>query len=135
MTPWYNDPVTFIAAWLRGVLTGWGLASGAVDVILTVLGAGILALLAMLWVIFLIWYERKLLGRIYLHSLGDVQAGSGSKDVLKRAIERYDGEVAHAARALIVHSRYTARELERVVPNTPIGGIAHIAHRADELGQ
>ncbi len=64
MTPWYHDPVNFIAAWLRGVLLGWGLASSAVDVILTILGAGIVALLAMLWVIFLIWYERKIIGRI-----------------------------------------------------------------------
>jgi len=34
--------------------------------------------------------SHKLLGRIYLHSLGDVQGGSGSKDVLKRAIEQYE---------------------------------------------
>jgi NADH-quinone oxidoreductase subunit H len=64
MTPWYNDPVNFIAEWLRTVLTGWGLAPGAVEFILTLLGAGTVALLAMLWVIFLIWYERKIIGRI-----------------------------------------------------------------------
>ena len=64
MTPWYQDPVNFIAEWLRALLTSWGLAPEAVNVILTVLGAGILALLGMLWVIFLIWYERKLIGRI-----------------------------------------------------------------------
>lgn len=64
MTPWYQDPVNFIAAWLRTVLTGWGLAPDAVNFIMTVLGAGILALVGMLWVIFLIWYERKLIGRI-----------------------------------------------------------------------
>ena len=64
MTPWYQDPVNFIAAWLRGLLTGWGLAPEAVNLILTILGAGTIALLAMLWVIFLIWYERKLIGRI-----------------------------------------------------------------------
>src|SRR6266496_2546291 len=34
--------------------------------------------------------SHKLLGRIYLHSLGDVQGGSGSKDVLKKAIEQYE---------------------------------------------
>jgi tetratricopeptide (TPR) repeat protein len=33
---------------------------------------------------------HKLLGRIYLRSLGDVQSGSGSQDVLKRAIEQYE---------------------------------------------
>ena len=34
--------------------------------------------------------SHKLLGRIYLHSLGDVQGNTGSKDVLKRAIEQYE---------------------------------------------
>lgn len=33
---------------------------------------------------------HKLLGRIYLRSLGDIQAGNGSQDVLKRAIEQYE---------------------------------------------
>jgi tetratricopeptide (TPR) repeat protein len=33
---------------------------------------------------------RKLLGRIYLRSLGDMQAGSGSQSVLKLAIEQYE---------------------------------------------
>jgi tetratricopeptide (TPR) repeat protein len=33
---------------------------------------------------------RRLLGRIYLRSLGDMQAGTQSQDVLKRAIEQYE---------------------------------------------
>ncbi|HUM06869.1 MAG TPA: tetratricopeptide repeat protein [Terriglobales bacterium] len=33
---------------------------------------------------------RRLLGRIYLRSLGDVQSGSGSSSVLKLAIEQYE---------------------------------------------
>lgn len=33
---------------------------------------------------------RKLLGRIYLRSLGDLQAGSQSEEMLKRAIEQYE---------------------------------------------
>jgi len=33
---------------------------------------------------------RKLLGRIYLRSLGDLQSGSGSSDVLKSAIAQYE---------------------------------------------
>ena len=32
---------------------------------------------------------RKLLGRIYLRSLGDLQAGTQSQEILKRAIEQY----------------------------------------------
>lgn len=33
---------------------------------------------------------RKLLGRIYLRSLGDLQSGSGSSDLLKSAIDQYE---------------------------------------------
>src|SRR5215467_1989956 len=33
---------------------------------------------------------RRLLGRIYLRSLGDMQAGNGSQSVLKLAIEQYE---------------------------------------------
>jgi tetratricopeptide (TPR) repeat protein len=33
---------------------------------------------------------RKLLGRIYLRSLGDLQGGSQSQEILKRAIEQYE---------------------------------------------
>ena len=33
---------------------------------------------------------RRLLGRIYLRSLGDMQSGSGSESVLKLAIEQYE---------------------------------------------
>ena len=33
---------------------------------------------------------HKLLGRIYLRSLGDIQAGQGSQNVLKLAIEQYE---------------------------------------------
>src|SRR5437588_10371789 len=33
---------------------------------------------------------RKLLGRIYLRSLGDMQAGTGSQNVLKLAIDQYE---------------------------------------------
>src|SRR5947207_9424641 len=36
---------------------------------------------------------RKLLGRIYLRSLGDMQSGSQSQEVLKLAIEQYESIV------------------------------------------
>ena len=36
---------------------------------------------------------RKLLGRIYLRSLGDLQAGAPSSEVLKQAIEQYEAIV------------------------------------------
>jgi len=34
--------------------------------------------------------SRRLLGRIYLRSLGDMQSGNGSQSVLKLAIEQYE---------------------------------------------
>ena len=64
MNQWYEDPVKFIADWLHGLLTGWGLPEATTQFILTVVGAGVICLGAMLFVIFLIWYERKLIGRI-----------------------------------------------------------------------
>ncbi len=41
---------------------------------------------------------HKLLGRIYLRSLGDVQSGSGSDSVLKLAIEQYEEIIKTRAR-------------------------------------
>jgi NADH-quinone oxidoreductase subunit H len=60
---WY-DPVNFLAQWLRNLLAGFGLSPGLVAFLMTLIGAGIVAMGAMLWVIFLIWYERKIIGRI-----------------------------------------------------------------------
>lgn len=60
----WSDPVNFIAHWLQGLLSGIGLAPGLVSFILTLLGVVVLAMGGMLFSIFLIWYERKLLGRI-----------------------------------------------------------------------
>jgi NADH-quinone oxidoreductase subunit H len=64
MPNFWQDPIGFISDWLHGLLTGVGVPAAAADVILFVIGAGALATGAMLFVIFLIWYERKLLGRI-----------------------------------------------------------------------
>ena len=64
MTLWYEDPVNFLAGLIRMLLQGWGLAPDAISFILTLLGAGMIGMLALLWVIFLIWYERKMIGRI-----------------------------------------------------------------------
>lgn len=59
-----SDPINFIADWLRNLLVGLGLAEGFVEVILQALGAVVLATVGLLIVIFLIWLERKLAGRI-----------------------------------------------------------------------
>ncbi len=63
MTFW-NDPINFIRQWLETLLVGWGVAPGVAQVILLVAGAAILGVLGLVWVIFLIWYERKIIGRL-----------------------------------------------------------------------
>jgi NADH-quinone oxidoreductase subunit H len=58
------DPINFIAGWITNLLLGWGLPADLIMVLIYILGGGALATVAMLWVTILIWYERKLIGRI-----------------------------------------------------------------------
>ncbi len=58
-----GDPVTLIANWLRDLLGGWGLAPGLVTFILALLGVVILATVALVLDIFLVWVERKVVAR------------------------------------------------------------------------
>src|SRR5512146_2676036 len=60
----WRDPVNFIASWLSHVLAGWGLPAGIVTFLMSLVGAGAVATGAMLFCILLIWYERKMYGRI-----------------------------------------------------------------------
>lgn len=64
MSSFWKDPIHFIAAWLAGLLISWGVSEALANFLLILLGAVILPMLAMLFVIFLIWYERKIYGRI-----------------------------------------------------------------------
>jgi NADH-quinone oxidoreductase subunit H len=57
------DPVNFIADWLRGLLSGWGLPSGLVFFILTLLGVIVVASVVLLVDILLVWVERKVVAR------------------------------------------------------------------------
>ena len=59
-----SDPITFLANWLQGLLLGVGIPAGIVQFILFVIGAGALATAAMMFVIFLIWLERKVIARL-----------------------------------------------------------------------
>ncbi len=58
------DPIPFISQWLRGLLESWGLPPLGVTLVSYVIGGFILAAGAMFFVIFLIWVERKIIGRI-----------------------------------------------------------------------
>ncbi len=64
MSSFWTDPVGFIVQWLTNLLASWGADPGVIKFVLALLGATILPLLALLFVIFLIWYERKIYGRI-----------------------------------------------------------------------
>jgi NADH-quinone oxidoreductase subunit H len=58
------DPVTFLAEWLSELLLGFGLSADFAQFILYMIGAFILAVAPMMMTVFLIWGERKILGRI-----------------------------------------------------------------------
>jgi NADH-quinone oxidoreductase subunit H len=58
------DPINFIANWLMNLLLGWGLSDSLVNTILKFIGAGLVGTFGFALVIFTIWLERKLYGRI-----------------------------------------------------------------------
>ncbi|HNB52216.1 MAG TPA: NADH-quinone oxidoreductase subunit NuoH [Anaerolineales bacterium] len=58
------DPITSLAEWLTSLMSGWGWPAGVVSLIVTFLGVFLIANFGMLYVIFLIWLERKLAARL-----------------------------------------------------------------------
>jgi NADH-quinone oxidoreductase subunit H len=58
-----TDPIGFIISWLRGLLAGWGLAPGVVELIMDSLGVIVICSLGLGFTIFLIWAERKISAR------------------------------------------------------------------------
>jgi len=62
MTFW-SDPVNFIAAWLRGILTRWGMGAALANVLLALSGIIVLVVFALVLDIFLVWVERKVVAR------------------------------------------------------------------------
>jgi NADH-quinone oxidoreductase subunit H len=57
------DPINLIAEWLRNLLTGWGVASWLVTVILSAIGIVVLCTFLLVMAIFLVWVERKVVAR------------------------------------------------------------------------
>ena len=57
------DPINAIAEWLMSLLQGWGMASGLVTFIMTLLGVLTVCLVVIVVDVFLVWYERKIVAR------------------------------------------------------------------------
>ena len=60
----FSDPVGAIRDFLTGLLTGLGLAPQATNVILMIMGVVILASFCLVFPLFLIWYERRVVARM-----------------------------------------------------------------------
>ena len=58
-----QDPIPWIIHWLEALLIGWGLSESFTQVVLFILGAGLISVGAMFFTTMLIWAERKIGGR------------------------------------------------------------------------
>ena len=58
-----TDPITLIAAWLRELLTSWGLALGLVNFIMALLAVVVIASVMLVLDVLLVWVERKVVAR------------------------------------------------------------------------
>jgi NADH-quinone oxidoreductase subunit H len=59
----WNDPISVIANWMDGVLTGWGASPVLVTVVQYAIGITVLIVFAMVLDIVLVWVERKVVAR------------------------------------------------------------------------
>ncbi|NPV55880.1 MAG: NADH-quinone oxidoreductase subunit NuoH [Anaerolineae bacterium] len=64
MQTFLSDPVTAITIWLQTLLFSWGIPAVWVQLIMIIIGSLIVCAGAMFFVLFLIWYERKVIGRV-----------------------------------------------------------------------
>lgn len=58
-----TDPINAIAEWLAALLNGWGLSSGLVNLIMTLVGVVAVAMFVLVIDIVLVWVERKVVAR------------------------------------------------------------------------
>jgi NADH-quinone oxidoreductase subunit H len=59
----WTDPYLFLVNWLHELLVGWGMSDMSASTLLMVVGAFVLAMGSMLFVLGLIWFERKIAAR------------------------------------------------------------------------
>jgi len=69
-----SNPIIQISQWFEGLLLGWGLADSLVLVLMQAIGAFVVIMVGFTTVIALIWFERKLAGRLQ-DRLGPNRAG------------------------------------------------------------
>ncbi len=58
-----SDPVNFVANWLKTVFTNWGVSPTWTTIIISIIGVVVLAGVALVIDIFLVWVERKVVAR------------------------------------------------------------------------
>lgn len=59
----WTDPVHFVAQWLLGLLTGWGMPGWLAGLLIQLIGVVVLVSMMMVIDIFLVWIERKVVAR------------------------------------------------------------------------
>lgn len=59
-----QNPVHFIAEWLRGLMLGWGFSEGLITFLLALIGVVVVASFVLLLDILLVWVERKVVARL-----------------------------------------------------------------------
>ncbi|MFO3796516.1 MAG: NADH-quinone oxidoreductase subunit NuoH, partial [Anaerolineales bacterium] len=59
----WSDPLAFIGSWLESLLVGWGLNQTLAQALVTMVGVVVLITALMVWDIFLVWIERKVVAR------------------------------------------------------------------------
>ncbi len=63
MPNFFGDPFSWVTQWFNNLLASWGLPGWAVQLVSFTVGAFLLVMVSLLFVIFLIWVERKIGGR------------------------------------------------------------------------
>jgi NADH-quinone oxidoreductase subunit H len=59
----WSNPVQFLGDWLNGLLTGWGMVGWLSGLLTAFIGVAVLVVIMMVFDVFLVWVERKVVAR------------------------------------------------------------------------